>query len=48
LLNKGARAVQFLIEKFSFFGIEGQYWMLVVIVLVAAFSFFVWKTHDRV
>jgi hypothetical protein len=48
LLSKGARAVQFLIQKFSFFGIEGQYWMLIVIALVAAFSFAVWRTRDKV
>ena len=40
--------MQFLVQKFSFFGLEGQYWMLVVIGLIAAFSFFVWKTRDRV
>jgi hypothetical protein len=40
--------VQFLIERFTFLGFEGQNWMLVVVALIAAFIFFVWKTHDRV
>jgi hypothetical protein len=47
LLNKGTRAVHFPIQKFSFFGLEGQYWMLIVSGLVVAFSFFAWKTRDR-
>jgi hypothetical protein len=39
--------VQFLIEKFDFFGFELQYWMLIVVFLVIGFTVFVWKTRDR-
>ena len=44
----GAGAVQFLVERFTFLGFEGQNWMLILIGVVAAFLFFVWKTRDRV
>jgi H+/gluconate symporter-like permease len=44
----GAGAVQFLIEHFTLLGFEGQNWMLIMITLVAAFVFFVWKTRDRI
>jgi hypothetical protein len=40
--------VQFLIEHFTFLGFEGQYWMLIVVALIAAFILFVWKTRDRI
>jgi hypothetical protein len=40
--------VQFLVERFTFLGFEGQNWMLILIGVVAAFLFFVWKTRDRV
>jgi hypothetical protein len=43
----GAGAVQFLIERFTFLGFEGQNWMLIMIALVAVFVFFVWKTSGR-
>jgi hypothetical protein len=33
-------AVQFLVQRFSFWGVEGQAWMLVVVGLIAAFLFF--------
>jgi hypothetical protein len=46
--KKGAGVVQFLIEHFTFLGFEGQYWMLIVVALIAAFIFFVWKTRDRI
>jgi hypothetical protein len=46
--KKGAGAVQFLIEHFTFLGFEGQYWMLIVVALIAAFILFVWKTRDRI
>jgi len=46
--KKGAGAVQFLIERFTFLGFEGQYWMLIVAALIAAFIFFVRKTRDRI
>jgi hypothetical protein len=40
--------MQSLVEHFSFLGFEGQNWMLIVVGLIAAFIFFVWKTRDRV
>ena len=40
--------MQFLVERFTLFGFEGQNWMLILIGVVAAFLFFVWKTRDRV
>jgi hypothetical protein len=43
----GTEAVQFLVEHFTFLGFEGQYWMLIVAGVIAAFIFFVWKTGDR-
>jgi hypothetical protein len=46
--KKGAGVVQFLIEHFTFLGFEGQYWMLIVVALIAAFIFFVWKTRERI
>jgi H+/gluconate symporter-like permease len=39
--------VQFLIEHFTFLGFEGQNWMLIVVGVIVAFIFFVWKTRDR-
>jgi len=48
LQEMGAEAVQFLVEHFTFLGFKGQYWMLIVVGLIAAFVFFVWKTRDRV
>jgi hypothetical protein len=44
----GALAVQFLVEHFTFLGFEGQNWMLILIGVIAAFLFFVWKTRDQV
>jgi hypothetical protein len=40
--------VQFLVQKFNFFGIEGQYWMLVVIGLLAVFGVSVWRARDKI
>jgi len=48
LQEKGAEAVQFLVEPFNFLGFEGQNWMLIVAGLISAFFFFVWKTRDRI
>lgn len=48
LQEMGAEAVQFLVEHFTFLGFKGQYWMLIVVGLIATFVFFVWKTRDRV
>jgi hypothetical protein len=43
----GTGTVQFLIKRFSFLGLEGQYWMLVAAGLIAIFIFFVWKTSRQ-
>jgi hypothetical protein len=40
--------VQFLIGHFTLLGFEGQNWMLIVLGLIAAFIFFVLKTHTRI
>jgi len=40
--------MQSLVEHFSFLGFEGQYWMLIVVALIAAFIFFVLTTRDRI
>ena len=40
--------MQFLVERFTFLGIEGQNWMLILIGVIAVFLIFVWKTRDRV
>lgn len=40
--------MQFLVERFTFLGFEGQNWMLIVFGLIAAFIFFIWTTRDRV
>jgi hypothetical protein len=45
--KNGAGLVQFLIQPFRFFGIEGQNWMLIVFFLVVAFVLYVWRTRDR-
>jgi putative solute:sodium symporter small subunit len=39
--------VDFLIQKFSIFGFDGQYWMLAGAAFVAIFIIFVWRTRDR-
>jgi hypothetical protein len=48
LPKKGAEAVQFLIEHFTFLGFEVQNWMLIVVGLIVAFVLFVWATRDRI
>ena len=40
--------MHFLIERFTFLGFDFQNWMLIVIGLMAAFIFFVWKTRNRI
>jgi len=40
--------VDFLVQKFSLLGIEGQNWMPIVVFFVAAFAFFAWRTRDKV
>jgi hypothetical protein len=47
LPSKGASFVQFLINKFSIFGIDVQNWMIIVAALVAAFAAFAWLTRER-
>jgi hypothetical protein len=46
--KKGAGAVQFLIERFTFLGFEVQNWMLVVVGLIAAYMLLVWMSRDRI
>jgi nitrate reductase NapE component len=48
LPKTGWASVRFLVEGFTFLGFDVQNWMLVVVGLIAAFGFFVWKTRDRV
>lgn len=45
--NEGEETLQFLIEHFSFLGFDGQYWMLVVAGLLAAFITYARKNRDR-
>jgi hypothetical protein len=45
--NWGRERVQFLIERFSFLGFEGQYWMLIAAGVIVAFGFLAWKTRGR-
>jgi len=37
----------FLIEHFSFLGFDGQYWMLIVVGMIAVFIFFVRNKRNR-
>jgi hypothetical protein len=46
--KRGAGAVQFLIEHFTFLGFEIQNWMLVVVGLIAAYMLLVWMSRDRI
>jgi hypothetical protein len=39
--------LQFLTEHFSFLGFDGQYWMLIVVGLIAVFIPFVRTNRDR-
>jgi hypothetical protein len=36
--KEGEETLQFLIEHFSFLGFDGQYWMLIVVGLIAVLS----------
>ncbi len=40
--------MQFLIERFTLLGFEGQNWMLIVAGFIAASILFVWITRDRI
>jgi hypothetical protein len=39
--------LHFLVEHFSFFGVEGQYWMIIVLAIVAGFALVVLGTRRR-
>jgi hypothetical protein len=39
--------LQFLIEHFSFLGFDGQYWMIVVLAIVAGFVFLALGSRRR-
>ncbi|MET4196745.1 putative membrane protein [Bradyrhizobium sp. LA8.1] len=39
--------MDFLIQRFSVFGIDAQYWMLAGAAVVAIFIIFAWRTRDR-
>jgi hypothetical protein len=43
----GAGALHFLVEHFSFFGFDAQYWMVVVVATIAAFVLIVLGTRNR-
>jgi hypothetical protein len=38
--------VQFLVEPFTFLGLHGQNWMLIVVAMIAAYALFAWKTRN--
>ena len=44
--NQGS-VVQFLVEPFTFLGLQGQYWMLIVVAMIAAYVLFARKTGNR-
>jgi len=39
--------LHFLVEHFSFFGFEGQYWMIIVLAIVAGFAVLVLGARPR-
>jgi hypothetical protein len=39
--------LHFLVEHFSVFGFDGQYWMLIVAAIIAAFVLLVLGTSNR-
>ena len=43
----GEETLEFLVEHFSFLGFDGQYWMLIVLGLLAVFIAFVRKNRHR-
>jgi hypothetical protein len=43
----GDGTVSFLVKHFTFLGFDAQYWMLIVVGLIAAFVLYVWKTRER-
>jgi hypothetical protein len=44
--NQGS-VMQFLVEPFTFLGFQGQYWMLIVVAMIAAYVLFAWKIGNR-
>jgi hypothetical protein len=42
-----AGVVQFLVESFTFLGFQSQYWMLIVVAMIAAYILFTWMTGNR-
>jgi hypothetical protein len=36
--------VGFLVEHFTFLGFQGQYWMLILVAMIAIYILFVWRT----
>jgi len=44
----GAGALHFLVEHFSLFGFDGQYWMLIVVAITAIFVLIVLGTRNRI
>jgi hypothetical protein len=40
--------LHFLVEHFSLFGFDGQYWMLIVAAVIAVFVVLVLATRNRV
>lgn len=46
LPRKVADAVEFLIKPFTFLGLHGQNWMLIVVAMIAAYGLFAWKTGN--
>jgi hypothetical protein len=36
----------FLAERFTFLGVEFQYWMPIVLAVFAAYAFYLWRSRD--
>jgi hypothetical protein len=45
--NGGAGALHFLVEHFSILGFDAQYWMLIVVAVIAAFVLLALATRNR-
>jgi hypothetical protein len=43
----GTGALHFLVEHFSLFGFDGQYWMLIAAAVIAGFILFALTTRRR-
>jgi len=44
--QQGGSAVQFLVQKFTIFGVELQNWMPIVVFLIVSFIIFAWRARD--